>query len=183
MASVVFAGEYRLLKLLMALQMAALQGLKDTAHLVEIELLTMGSKGKNNSKNVVTERHKWTKSEREYIKGIIHNLSFQRLTDQEIVQWLHDEKHIDIGRSTVTQIKKKTQKQAEKWYVELRESRSKYIAIYKERLDSFYSYQKRLHQIIDFYIQPPDQMLYTDTVIRAISELHRIEISIFNIWK
>ena len=70
MASVVFAGEYRLLKLFMALQMAALQGLKDTAHLVEIELLTMGSKGKNNSKNVVTERHKWTKSEREYIKGI-----------------------------------------------------------------------------------------------------------------
>ena len=26
-------------------------------------------------------------------------------------------------------------------------------------------------------------MLYTDTVIRAISELHKIEISIFSLWK
>ena len=41
----------------------------------------------------------------------------------------------------------------------------------------------KLHQIIEFYIQPPNQMLYTDTVIRAISELHKIEISIFSLWK
>ena len=26
------------------------------------------------------------------LEGIVHDLSFQRLTDQEIVQWLHDEK-------------------------------------------------------------------------------------------
>ena len=38
-------------------------------------------------------------------------------------------------------------------------------------------------KIIDFYIQPPNQMLYTDNVIRAISELHKIEISIFSLWK
>ena len=67
--------------------------------------------------------------------------------------------------------------------MELRHSRYKYIATYKERIDSLLSYQKKLHQIIDFYIQPPNQMLYTDTVIRAISELHKIEISIFSLWK
>jgi hypothetical protein len=32
-------------------------------------------------------------------------------------------------------------------------------------------------------MKPPDQMLYTDIVIRAISELHRIEMSIFSLWK
>ncbi len=32
-------------------------------------------------------------------------------------------------------------------------------------------------------MNPPSQILYTDTVIRAISELNRIEISIFNLWK
>jgi len=37
--------------------------------------------------------------------GIVHNLSYQRLTDEEIVQWLHDEKQIDLDRSTVTKIK------------------------------------------------------------------------------
>ena len=50
------------------------------------------------SKNAQSERHKWTKAEREYVKGIIHNYTFQRWTAQEIVQWLHDEKKIDIGR-------------------------------------------------------------------------------------
>ena len=51
------------------------------------------------------KRHDFTKPEREYVKGIVHNLSFQRLTDQEIVRWLHDEKEIDINRSTVSKIR------------------------------------------------------------------------------
>jgi DNA-directed RNA polymerase specialized sigma54-like protein len=51
------------------------------------------------------DHHDFTKPEREYVKGIVHNLSYQRLTDQEIVQWLHDEKQIDLDRSTVTKIK------------------------------------------------------------------------------
>jgi hypothetical protein len=33
-------------------------------------------------KKVNTERKKRTYSEKEYVKGIVHNLSFQRLTDQ-----------------------------------------------------------------------------------------------------
>lgn len=118
---------------------------------------------------------------RQYVRGIIHNLSLQRWTSQEISDY--DEKKIDVARSTVNSIRRLIEKQAEKWYIELRQSRYKYIAIYKERIDSLLSYQKKLHQIIDFYIQPPNKMLYTDTVIRAISELHKIEISIFSLWK
>jgi DNA-directed RNA polymerase specialized sigma54-like protein len=54
---------------------------------------------------VTKKRQDFTKSEREYVRGIVHNLSFQRLTDQEIVQWLHEEKEIDIDRSTVSKMR------------------------------------------------------------------------------
>lgn len=51
---------------------------------------------------------------------------------------------------------------------------------YKERLDSLFSYQKKLNEIIEFYIH---EHLYPDTVIRAIAELHSIELSILNLFK
>ena len=70
---------------------------------------------KNNHKNVTKKRHDFTKSEKEYIRGIVHNLSFQRLTDQEIVQWLHEEKEIDIDRSTVSKMRNQVETKAEKW--------------------------------------------------------------------
>ncbi len=137
----------------------------------------------SNNKSVHKKRDRSTKSQKQYIRGLVHNLSLQRLTDQEISDYLHTEKNIDLARITINGIRRSIEKGAEKWYIELRHSRYKYIAIYKERIDSLFSYQKKLHQIIDFYIQPPNRMLYTDTVIRAISELHKIEISIFNLWR
>jgi hypothetical protein len=131
---------------------------------------------KNNHKNVTVERATFTKAEREYIKGIVHNLSLQRLTDQEIVQWLHDEKQIDLDRSTVSKMRNHVEQKAEKWYIELKQSTFKYIAIYKQRIDSHISYQKKLHEIISASKKPEVQ-------IRAISELHSIEMSIFSLWK
>src|SRR6476659_6372141 len=133
-----------------------------------------------NSKSDNTTKKKIAKSDKEYLRGTIHNLSLSRWTDQEIVDYLRDEKQIEIARSTVNSIKNRIEKKAEKWYFELRESRYKYIATYKERLDSLLCYQRKLNEIIEFYRL---EHLYPDTVIRAISELHRIEISIFNIWK
>jgi hypothetical protein len=32
-------------------------------------------------------------------------------------------------------------------------------------------------------MDPPNQILYSDTVIKALAELHRIELSILNLWK
>jgi hypothetical protein len=125
---------------------------------------------------VTKKRHDFTKPEREYVKGIVHNLSFQRLTDQEIVQWLHDEKKIDIDRSTVSKMRSQVESKAEKWYIELKQSTFKYIAVYKERIDSLFSYQKKLHEIISVTKKPEVQL-------RAISELHSIEMSIFSLWK
>jgi hypothetical protein len=131
---------------------------------------------KHNPKNVTSKRATFTKAEREYVKGIVHNLSFQRLTDQEIVQWLHDEKQIDLDRSTVSKMRNHVELKAEKWYIELKQSTFKYIAIYKERIDSLFSYQKKLHEIISATKKPEVQ-------IRAITELHSIEMSIFSLWK
>lgn len=105
------------------------------------------------------------------------------MSDQEIVNYLHDEKNIDIARSTVNAIRNQTEKEAGKWYLELREFGTKYIAIYKERLDSLMSYQRKLNQIVDAYLRPPNDILYTDTVVRAISELHRIEMSLYTLFK
>ena len=44
---------------------------------------------------------KVAKSEKPYLRGIIHNYSLQRWTDQEIADYLRVEKKIDIARSTV----------------------------------------------------------------------------------
>ena len=60
-------------------------------------------------KNVTSKRVTFTKAEREYVKGLVHNLSFQRLTDQEIVQWLHDEKQINLDKSTVSKIRNRVE--------------------------------------------------------------------------
>jgi hypothetical protein len=100
----------------------------------------------------------------------------QRWTDQDIVDYLQEEKKIKIGRSTVTKIKNQVEQEAENWYIELRESGSKYVAVYKERLDSLLSYQKKLHEIMSGSEAP-------EIGIRAIAELHRIEMSVFSLFK
>lgn len=129
-----------------------------------------------NHKKVPSKRATFTKLEREYVKGIVYNLSFQRLTDQEIVQWLYDEKQIDIDRSTISRMRNQAESKAEKWYIELRNSTYQYIATYKERIDSLLSYQKKLHEIISSSEKD-------EVKIRAISELHSIEMDIFNLWQ
>jgi hypothetical protein len=85
------------------------------------------------------ERRKVAKLEKQYLRGIIHNLSLQKWTDQDIVDYLRDEKSIDIGRSTVTKIKNQIEKEAEKWYIELKRSTYKFVAITrKELIHSFH---------------------------------------------
>src|SRR6185312_16204305 len=89
------------------------------------------------------EHKKQSKSEKQYLRGVIHNQSLQRWTDQKITDYLH-EKGTNITRTTVNSIKNQIEKQAENWYIELRQSRYKFIATYNERLDSLLSYQKKL---------------------------------------
>ena len=119
--------------------------------------------------------NKSTKAQKEYVKAVVHQLSLQRLSDTEIVDYLA-EKGIILARNTVNGIKKGIERQAAKWYIELKQSQNKYIANYKERLDSLLSYQKILHGIIATTKRD-------DIKIRAISELTTIEIHIFNLWK
>ena len=122
------------------------------------------------------ERSKRTKAEQEYVKALIQGLSLQRMTDAEIADHLHNEKGIEIARTTVNATKNRIERSAEKWYIELRQSRYKYIATYKQRIDSLLSYQKKLHDIIS-------NTKKDEVKIRAISELHSIEMDLFNLWK
>jgi len=80
-------------------------------------------------------------------------------------------RRIKIGRSTVTTIKNQVEQQAKKWYIELRESGSKYVAAYKERLDSLLSYQKKLHDIISSTEKPEVQGHFGTTQYRNVITL------------
>jgi len=122
------------------------------------------------------ERQKFTKTEKEYLRGIIRNLSLQRWTADEISDYLHNEKKMEISRSTISRILSNIEESAEQWYIELRESRYKYIAMYKERLDSLLSYQKILNDIVTTTKKEGNK-------IRAIATLQSIESDIFNIFK
>ena len=93
-----------------------------------------------------------------------------------IGRWLHDEKEIDIDRSTVSKMRNQVETKAEKWYIELKKSTYKFVAVYKERIDSLFSYQKKLHEIISDTNKP-------EVKLRAITELHSIEMSIFSLCK
>jgi hypothetical protein len=128
-------------------------------------------------KSVTSKRATFTKAEREYVKGMVHNLSVQRLSDREIVDWLYEEKQIDLDRSTVSKIRNQAVKDAEAWYTGLRNGPT-YIATYKQRLDSLLSYQKRLHELIN-----NNKNLNPELTVRAISELHRIELSLHTLMK
>lgn len=119
--------------------------------------------------------NKSTRAQKEYVRAVIHQLSLQRFSDTEISDYLA-EKGIVLARCSVNGIKKQIEKQAEKWYIELKQSRYKYIATYKERLDSLLSYQKILHDMISTTKKE-------EIKIRAISELTSIEMNIFNLWK
>jgi hypothetical protein len=118
---------------------------------------------------------KSTRAQKEYVKAVVNQLSLQRLSDGEIVDYLA-EKGIILARNTVNRIKKQIERQAAKWYIELKQSQSKYIANYKERLDSLLAYQKILNDIIKTTKRE-------DIKIKAISPLHSIQMDIFNLWK
>jgi DNA-directed RNA polymerase specialized sigma54-like protein len=62
----------------------------------------------------IMERNTRSKSEQEYVKALIQGLSLQRLTDQEIVDYLRNEKGIEIARTTVNATKNRIERSAEK---------------------------------------------------------------------
>jgi DNA-directed RNA polymerase specialized sigma54-like protein len=87
--------------------------------------------------NIISKESKCRTTNRQKnksVRAVIHNLSLQRFSDTEMVGYLSD-KGIVLARTTVNGIKKQIEREAEKWYIELRQSRYKYIATYKERIE------------------------------------------------
>jgi hypothetical protein len=115
------------------------------------------------------ERKKFSKSEKEYLKGVIGKLAIEKLNDREIQQWLYNEKQIDIDRTTVNKIRLQIQRNASKWYNELRASKFLYIAHFKERIDTVYKVQKNLWDIVN---NPQEQ---TSERRGALTEIHHTE--------
>jgi hypothetical protein len=118
---------------------------------------------------------KLTKAERYLAKVIIAHLTFERYTEREIVEELHKrDPPINLSKTAIHDIRVSLEKQAEKWYIHLRDSRYKYLATYKDRIDSLFKYQNMLHQAIQN--KEIDKM-------SAIKELHRLERTIKDIYK
>ena len=59
------------------------------------------------------KNRKVPKSQKQYVRGIIHNFSLQRWTYQEITDYLNNEKGTSLSRSAVTQIRSRMEKHAE----------------------------------------------------------------------
>ena len=62
--------------------------------------------------NVKIKQRRVSNSQREYIRGIIQNLSLQRWSDYEIANFLNDEKGITLSRSAVTHTRIRMERQA-----------------------------------------------------------------------
>ena len=92
-----------------------------------------------------------------------------------------------LSRSAVTHIRIRMERQAERWYFELRESPYRYVAMFKERIDSLLSYQRKLHEIINISSTSTDaegeHEPRPEVKIKAITELHAIEVTLFQMWK
>ncbi len=112
---------------------------------------------------------KFRKTERQYIKGIVQNLSLKGLPIRTLLIISENKRRIDISKQMVNKVKNDAEHEAEGWYIELKESRHKLIAFYKDRLDSLLSYQKRLNDIMAN--DESETVTKTINQIRAIAEL------------
>ena len=111
---------------------------------------------------------KFTKTEKQYLRGIIHTLALEKYNNKQIQEFLH-EKGIEIDNSTISRIRNNISKGAEKWYTELRKSRYLYIAHFKDRIDSIYKVQKQLWDIAN---DPNNQIADRRG---ALAEIHHTE--------
>lgn len=116
-----------------------------------------------------------TRAERQLAKIIVAHLTFERYSEREIVQELSKrDPPINLSKSAVHDIRVALEKQAEKWYTDLRDSKYRYLATYKDRIDSLFKYQRMIHDAIKN--KEMDKL-------NAIKELHNLELSIKDIYK
>jgi len=122
------------------------------------------------------ERKKLSKSEKEYLKGIIGTLALEKLNDREIQEFLEKDKGIKIERITVNKIRLQIQRNANKWYNELRSSKFLYIAHFKERIDTTYRVEKKLWEILN---DPESSKLEQ---VKACTEIRNNEMFLSNLY-
>jgi hypothetical protein len=99
----------------------------------------------------------------------------EKFNNREIQEFFKD-KGIEIDGSTIARIRNNTAKRAERWYAELRKSRYLYIAHQKERIDTLYKAENKL------WIIANDQEAERTEQVKALSEIHKIEITLSNLY-
>ncbi len=122
------------------------------------------------------ERKKLSKSEKEYLKGIIGTLALEKLNDREIQEYLAKDKGIEIERITVNKIRLQIQRNAAKWYNELRASKFLYIAHFKERIDTTYRVERKLWDILN------DPAASKIEQVKACTEIRNNEMFLSNLY-
>lgn len=120
---------------------------------------------------------KFTAAERNQIQSIVATLSIKRIPDVEIIEEINQKLKKTIGPRELYNVRQRIEKESYKWYTELRDDSYAYLSTYKNRIDSFFSYQNKLHEIINKSRNKPEIQ------IKAISELVRIEMSVYNTYK
>ena len=118
-----------------------------------------------------------TKSQREHVKYLIADYTLRRYSERDIAKILEEQHQIKLSKAGVRDIRVATEKTAESWYNKLRDSRYKYLATYRERIESLFRYQRVLNNIID----DPDSNDMAK--IQAVSGLHRIEMDLVDLYK
>lgn len=118
---------------------------------------------------------KFTSEERRIVDGIVASLSIERIPDTEIIEEIKRQTNKDkISRQSLYNIRQRIKKESAKWYSQIRESRYEYIHEFKERINEIMDLQKKAHKIFD------DNMDNPDIQLDAISELHKLNITLSN---
>lgn len=85
---------------------------------------------------------KFSKLEREQVKSLVRNYSIFKLTDHELIMLIKNTTNLEISQATLTRIKSRLKRDAEKWYDELMLRRYEYISLIKENWDSINALKK-----------------------------------------
>jgi hypothetical protein len=107
------------------------------------------------------------------IQNIVANLTIKRIPDPMIIQVIQNTTGHDVTRMTLWNVRQRLKKESHQWYSQLREGEYEYLHEYKERINEIMDLQKKLHYIID-------NSQNQDTQIHAISELHKLNITLSN---
>jgi len=118
---------------------------------------------------------KYTIAEREQVKTIVSLLTIKRIPDSDILEEIERQTGKSIKKKSLWYIRQQIKKESYEWYKELRQGEFEYLHQFRERVSEIMDLQRKAHQIYDNTTNPSIQL-------DAISELHKLSISLSNLY-